>query len=114
MRLIRKLFGSVPTCQLTEACVHDEVTDNGECLAVKREDKTRGRKLQAERARGQAVQQSPPGLSFPEGKGRVGGGRAGTPASPSHDDHQDPQLWGVYAYAWLKLAHLKAWPCPGQ
>lgn len=57
MRLIRKLFGSVPTCQLTEACVYDEVTDNGECLAVKREDKTRGRKLQAERARGQAVQQ---------------------------------------------------------
>lgn len=34
-----------PLTELTEPCVHDEVTYNGKCLAINRDYKTRGRKL---------------------------------------------------------------------
>lgn len=45
-----------PVAELTEAYVHDKITYNGKCLAINRDYKTRGRKLQA--GRGDRVQEA--------------------------------------------------------
>lgn len=68
MRSIRNYLAPSSLAELTEPCVHDEVTDNGKCLAVNRDDKTRGRKLQAgQEGEGDQEALLPPGASIPGG-----------------------------------------------
>lgn len=47
-------------------------------------------------------------------EGWAGAGHVPLQAPPTMTPETPKTPWGVHACAWLKLAHLRAWPHPGQ